>query len=307
MIGVTLASLACMGLARAEGETVTDAPRVAASSLTAMHSDLKFSVVTGARADVAKDDTSAAGLLSRQTERLVPALESAARGLYPEMMARIARFDVYVAQATDVETRSSPTGKIAINSALGNLQLTDDALAFVIAREMGHVLGGHHEDNSAASLVTSIIMNLLIPGSSLIKSAISMASSEIASSSGSARQVKEADEIAVRLLETAGYRMHNLALSLATAPADGNLGTGGWLQSFRQSAGGIVALARPLPAAPPAHVAIAVAEAATTQAPAVGQTELRRLSEEPLIRTRPSGISGPLLLGGFAVPSRRVD
>lgn len=305
IIGVVLALLACVGAAHADDDAaVTDAPRPVAASLTALHSDLKFSVVTGTRADVANDDSSSAGLLARQTKRLVPSLETAARGLYPEMMARITQFDVYVAHSADVETRSSPTGKIAINSALGNLRLTDDALAFVIAREMGHVLGSHHEDNSAASLLTSIIMNLLIPGSSLIKSAISMASSEIASSSGSERQVKEADEIAVRLLETAGYRMNNLALGLATVSADGN--TGSWARSFHQSAGNITALVRPLPASPPAPPAIAVAEAAVAM-PAVNPPEPRRLSEEPLIRTRPSGIAGPLLLGGYAVPSRRVD
>ncbi len=184
-IGAGLALLACSGAAQADGDIMVDAPRAVATSLTALHSDLKFSVVTGARADLANDEGSAAATLSRQTKRLVPALESAARGLYPEMMARIARFDVYVAQAAEVETRSSPTGKIAVNSALGELRLTDDALAFVIAREMGHVLGGHHENNSAASILTSVIMNLLIPGSSLIKSAVSMASSEIAASSGS--------------------------------------------------------------------------------------------------------------------------
>ena len=305
LISVSLALLACAGSAFADGDAlVSDTPRPVPASLTALHSDLKFSLVTGIRADVTGDETGATGLLARQTQRLVPALESAARGLYPKMMARVARFDVYVAQSADVETRSSPAGKIAIGSALADLRLTDDALAFVIAREMGHVLGGHHEDNSAASIVTSIIMNLLLPGSSLIKSAISMASSELAASSDSERQAKEADEIAVRLLETAGYRIRNLALSLATAPVD--QGTGSWARSFRQSTGNIVAQARPLPVTPPALSVIAVAEAGTPMSTS-HPPEPSRFSDEPLIRARPSGIAGPLLLGGYAVPSRRVD
>ncbi len=278
---------------------------VSTPSLTALHSDLKFSVATGARAGASDGDTETSALL-RQTERLVPALEAAARGLYPEMMMRIARFDVYLAISTEIETRSSPTGKIAINSALGKLQLTDDSLAFVIAREMGHVLGGHHEDNSAASIVTSILMNLLLPGSSLIKSAVSMASSEIAASSGSARQIQEADEIAIRLLETAGYRMHNVALSLATEPSQDRIGSGSWARAFRQSSAAILATARPLPASLPAPLEVAVADAAPPMS-AASTPEPLRLSEEPLMRTRPSGIAGPLLLGGYAVPSRRTD
>ena len=329
--------------------------KVVPASVAALHADLKFSVTTPARAN-ASDDTAPAAVLTRQAQRLAPALEVAARGLHPAMMERIGKFDVYVADSTNVETRSSSTGKVALHAGLAPLLLTDDALAFVIAREMGHVLAGHQEDNSTASLITSIVMNVLLPGSSLLKSAISIATSEAVSASNGERQVREADEIAVRLLETAGYRMRNLGLSLALDAADERMGEGSWAKAFRTSAAGIVAksrrgtspadslaavspvmyvaaaeaaiLAAPVTATPvtPAIAVTAVSAAAQSSAhqstqqsthqsahhsagtasAAVPATRLK-LSLEPAIRARPSGIAGPLLLGGYTVPLRQID
>ena len=319
-------------------------------SVAALHADLKFSVTTPARA-AAGDDAAPAGLLTRQAQRLVPALEAAARGLHPGMMARIGNFDVYVAESNDVETRSSSTGKVALHAGLAPLQLTDDALAFVIAREMGHVLAGHQEDNSTASLVTSVVMNLLLPGSGLLKSALSMATSEAVSAAGGERQVREADEIAVRLLETAGYHMRDLRLSLALDASEERMGDGSWAKSFRTSVTAILANARPVvqaaavasltgvtlaagdvpdativdtpgasaaavtAAAPTARTGNVAASAAGTPSAAVPAPLVNAiapapalpLSLEPVMRGRPSGVAGPFMLGGYSVPSRRID
>ena len=331
-------ALTAIGVLRTTS-TVLDraSAKVVPVSVAALHADLKFSVTTPARAN-ASDDAAPAAVLTRQAGRLVPALEDAARGLHPAMMERIGKFDVYVADSSNVETRSSSTGKVALHAGLAPLQLTDDALAFVIAREMGHVLAGHQEDNSTASLVTSIVMNLLLPGSSLLKSAISMITSEAVSASNGERQVREADEIAVRLLETAGYRMRNLGLSLALDAADERMGDGSWAKAFRTSAASLVAKSRngvspaespmapgaPAPAVNLAVAAIPAASAAPVApvAPMASVTALSsarhgagsgtaavplQLSLEPALRTRPSGIAGPLLLGGYAVPLRRID
>ena len=306
--------------------------KVVPASVAALHADLKFSVTTPARASAGGDDAAPAAVLTRQARRLAPALEAAARGLHPAMMERIGKFDVYVADSTNVETRSSSTGKVALHAGLAPLQLTDDALAFVIAREMGHVLAGHQEDNSAASLVTSIVMNLLLPGSSLLKSVISMVTSEAVSSAGGERQVREADEIAVRLLETAGYRMRNLGLSLALDAADERMGEGSWAKAFRTSAAAIMAKAQM--GSPPDNLAAAAAvlpgpavtaviavssvssvttAMSATPAPAVSSaqhnagTAALHLSLEPVMRARPSGIAGPLMLSGYTVPLRRLD
>lgn len=323
--------------------------KVVPASVAALHADLKFSVTTPARA-AAGDDAAPVAMLTRQAQRLVPALEAAAHGLHPAMMDRIGKFDVYATESTDVETHSSSTGKVALHAGLAPLQLTDDALAFVIAREMGHVLAGHQEDNSTASLVTSVVMNLLLPGSGLLKSALSMATSEAVSAAGGERQVREADEIAVRLLETAGYRMRDLRLSLALDASDVRMGDGSWAKSFRTSAAAIMANARPVVpvvsltgvavaagAVPDATIdsPVATAVAVTTAVPSASTAKIEEvaavntasapsaispprvnaiapapaqpLSLEPVMRSRPSGVAGPLMLGGYSVPSRRID
>ena len=303
-----------------------------------------------------------AAALKRQIDRVSLSLQSAAHGLYADKMKSIGAFDVFIADSADAQTRSSASGKIALYRGIATLTPSDEWLAFAIAREMGHVLAGHHEDNSAASLITSVIMNILIPSSGLIKSALSLAGSQAASAAGAERQMREADEIALRLLETSGYRMRELAHSLASGPSDEKLGAGSWAQAFRDSAAAIVNLARttvapiaqtlgagvlfagPSAAAPrvpasPANPAtltalatvpalapapvLPAADAASTEpsparlepastaaAAAVALTVATVATpnfELPAIRTRPSGVAGPLMLGGHFVPARRID
>jgi hypothetical protein len=274
--------------------------------------------------------TDTSGLRS-QISRVSGTLQTAASGLFGDRMKSIGKFDVFLADSRETETLSSASGKIALYGGIAGLSPTDDWLAFVIAREMGHVLAGHHDDNSAASILTSIIMNILLPGSSLLKSALSLAGSQTAAAAGAERQVREADEIAVRLLETSGFRMRDLALSLATGPSDERLGSGGWAQAFRKSAADIMGRARATPvvaqpsvpemalAALTAPVEVAAATEAAPAAPPPQQVvapALRvsapafspmPLAELPVSRARPSGVAGQLLLGGNTVPARRID
>lgn len=317
------------GHATAEESTSPSAASAGPGSLSALHADLKFSVATAARATSTETD-SPDSLLQNQIARLTPVLENAARGLRGAQMQRIGKFDVYIANATDPEARSSSTGKIAVNAGLSSLALSDDTVAFLLAREMAHVLAGHHEENSTASIITSIVMNILIPGSSLVKSAISVATSEAASSTGQERQIREADELALQLLETAGYRRRDLALSLAADIGQNPDGNSTWARNFRASAGKIANLGKsaapaqlaqtPLPGSiPPAAtvstnppVLSAAALPVRTESPIPvltqsGAPAAVRLPDESFTRARPSGIAGPLLLGGFAVPSRRID
>ena len=204
-----------------------------ASSLPSLHSDLKFSVLAPARKAVPDADDV---VLKAQTLRIAESLQAAARGLYADKMKTLGGFDVYIADSKDAETLSSATGKIALYGGIAQLKPADDWLAFVIAREMGHVLAGHHDQNSAASILTSVIMNLIIPGSGLIKTALSFAGSQAAAASGGEKQTQEADEIALKLLEAAGYSSRTVTLNLARGPLDERLGTSSWADSLRLSA-----------------------------------------------------------------------
>lgn len=301
-----IASVSMPSYSLDEAAGLSSAP--ASGGIAAMHADLKFSVLSAPRASAVESDDKVL-MLERQIQRVAAPLETAARGLFPVVMQRISAFEPYVAQAERIETRSSATGKIAINHGLGKLAPTDDWMAFVLAREMGHVLAGHHESNSTASIVTSVIMNILLPGSSLIKSAISAAGSEVAASSNVPQQVREADEIALRLLETAGFDLRAVALSLATGPSVAQMGEGAWSDKLGKSSAQFIAKARP--AAPPLAAASGPVPAVlpVTAVASVASLPAVRVpaADEPFIRARPSGVAGPLMLGGYLVPVRRVE
>lgn len=291
----------------AEGET-TDAP-AGSNVLASAHSAIKFNLFAPPR----KDDAAAAGLLS-QAQRVLALLEPAARLLHADALAHLPRFDLYIADAEQGGTMSSATGRIAINDAFAALRPTDDWMAFVVAREMAHVIAGHHAENSTASMLTSLIMNLVIPGSGLVKTALSLASSQLAAMSGRERQLGEADGIALRLLVAAGYSEREIALSLAVGPASEQLGSSSWAKAFAESARSIVARVRGTPAAASPQLAM---EQAAPAAPAARMatsslSEVRPpppalAPEEVVLRGRPSGMPGMLLLGDLRMPPRRLE
>lgn len=182
-----------------------------------------------------------------QVRRVAAVLRYGTRELYPNLAQRISGlgnggFDVHVVAGDEPGSGSSASGRIALNAALGVVQPYDDWLAFVIAREMGHVTARHHEENSSASIAVSVVMNILLPGSGLLKSAASTIGSELAVGSKHDGQAREADEIALKLLQAAGFSLHHVALSLAIAPA--GLDEGFWSQGFRKSSGKLIVGAR---------------------------------------------------------------
>jgi hypothetical protein len=299
----TAVVLGC-GLAHAGEEPLAAMPPV---SIVALHSELKFNLVAPAR----KLGEGASDSFMVQARRVVRSLQAAGNALYPESMRGIGTFDVFVADSQEIGILSSATGRIALNAGFADLKPTDDWLALVLAREMGHVIAGHHTNNSTASMVTSVLMNIVLPGSGLIKSAISFAGSQVAAVSGRERQTTEADEIAVKLLEAAGYTPRTVALSLALGPTDSQLGNSDWANTFKASAKSLLSRVRGGTEAPQA-------EARAPAPPAIVSTEghLRSLTltpavrvpaDELVLRTRPSGLPGPLLLGGNQVPPRRLE
>lgn len=219
--------------------------------LASIHSDIGFTISGSYRQEPdcseagncpAQTDPDSAMHFARQVDRVAAALQNGARDLYPDLAQRVPgllgnRFDVYVIAGDEPGSASSANGRIALNAALGKPAPYDEWLAFVIAREMGHVIARHHEENSAASIAASVILNILLPGSSLLKSAISAGGAGIAASSKREVQAPEADAIAFELLAASGFRLDDVALALRTgsAPAGDAL----WAQSFRTSSGNL--------------------------------------------------------------------
>lgn len=214
--------------------------RLTTLPFAASHSDIAFALRNeGGRHNPCQDKNTCQESSDPQTERFAlqvqrisQTLQLGARTLFPEQTDK--PFDVFITQGDDPDSDSSANGKIALNAALGKWNPYDDWLAFVIAREMGHVIAGHHEENSASSIATSIIMNLLLPGSGLLKTVISAGSAKIASLSKQEVQAVEADAIAFRILQSAGYNLGDVSLALRVGPAypDDNE----WAKGFRRSA-----------------------------------------------------------------------
>lgn len=195
---------------------------------------------------------------SGQIKRVAGQLQEGAWILYPDLDRQIpnvadGRFAIYAIDADGAGSTATADGRIALNSGLA-AEAPDDAwIAFVIAREMGHVIARHPEENSVLSLLASLALNIVIPGSGLIKTAISTAGSTLAASSKQAIQAREAEAIALRLLTVSGYPLRDVARSLQHAPP--LVEDSSWTRSFRKSSDKLLAEARdsespPLPPAP---------------------------------------------------------
>lgn len=151
-------------------------------------------------------------------------------------------FDVYVVEGEETGSSSSANGRIALTLGLGRWRVHDGVLAFAIAREMGHVIAGHHAERSSISLVTSVVLNLLLPGSGVLKSLISTGGARLAAVSRHNAQAIEADAIALGLLQGAGFRLPDIANSLRTMPVA--IDQSSWSKDFARSSTTLVSEAR---------------------------------------------------------------
>lgn len=224
--------------------------------LALTHADLSFSMNTGIRQYAVCEgnngcrtaaERGAAQRFALQVERVAATLQAGAQRLFPDLAQRApglagGQFDVYVVAGAEPGTASSANGRIALTAALGARKPYDDWMAFVIAREMGHVIARHHEENSASGIVTSVLMNILIPGSSLLKSLLSAGGAEIAARSKQEVQALEADLIALELLQEAGFRLRDIYLTLLLDPVQ--LDDGAWSERFRASSSNLIAAVR---------------------------------------------------------------
>lgn len=158
-------------------------------------------------------------------------------------------FNVDVPGKDDIGTLSSATGNIIVFDGLRELDLPDAALAFLVAREMGHVLARHHDENSATSIGISIAVAVMFPmanvlrgveaayatatTASLASTAVSMAGSRIVRGLYKSEQQQEADVLALRILGFTDWTAHEVANDLA--PALSRLGSEGWLAELQAS------------------------------------------------------------------------
>ena len=192
-----------------------------------------------------------------RVQQLGAQLSAAAYVEYPLLKKRLPSFVFSVADKKEAGSASNARGKVVLFRGLQQLTLTDDALRFVIAREMAHVIGKHHNKNISTKLIISALATILFPAVGIIgassaatqattattlltsaaSTATSMLGSEVALAKMKPSQLLEADEIAVKVLSQREWNLRETAsvLQLDETELSATSATNNWLQDLQTS------------------------------------------------------------------------
>lgn len=188
-----------------------------------------------------------------QAKRVGTRLANASREIRHELKGAHPGFIFLVPQKGEIGTLSSSSGTIIVFDGLRTLELEEPALAFLLAREMGHVINRHHDENSATSIAVSVAATLVMPMAALLRgaaltvsaltstSAVATAATTAASVAGARaikaiyrpEQLREADLAALKILNQAGWSTFEVAESLLRASH--RLGDDGWMGELQAS------------------------------------------------------------------------
>lgn len=222
-------------------------------------------------------------VFERRVARIGARLAEAAYRSHPGLKERIPQFVFATADKLDPGVASTAGGLIVVLQPVSEISLSDDALAFVIAREMGHVISRHHEQNTAASIAFSVAATVLAPALNIAKllafagsssgsaaaatqvtsSAASFAGSQAVIASYGERQRRTSDSVAMRLMPLAGFDVRAVPAGLLSECQQAEPTK--WLRQLHES----VAQIAPPPAAPDAAAkdVIEASVASNTSAP----------------------------------------
>jgi peptidase M48-like protein len=237
-------------LAGCSTNPVTGRDQIVAIPAAQAHAEIGFALSSGARrislatpcADACRDEDRLARF-TLQAALVSAELENAARSLSPDALKRIGSFLVSVEPALGFATGSSASGRIALGSAIAQLEPTDDVIAFLVAREMAHVIARHDEEDSGAKIFSSALTTFIPGFSVVVKFLASTLGGGALARSWAAEQRREADEIALALLERAGRSAATVAQSLATGLKQDKLPEGEWATRYAESAARVAVLA----------------------------------------------------------------
>lgn len=213
---------------------------VADPTLSAVYSEVDMRVKLATAADAPADGRQSEPCaqevcdsrleFERKVSEIGKRLARAAYMQFPSLGERVPKFDFAVAKKAEAGTVSSAGGAVVVLDGVRRMGLSDEALSFVIAREMGHVIGRHHDEDSATSMIFSVAAALLFPVANLIRgaevvlsssaaisattTAASLAGSSLVRASYRGDHVREADAIAMQLLADEGRELHDVAAVL---------------------------------------------------------------------------------------------
>ncbi|MDP2879504.1 MAG: M48 family metalloprotease [Sulfuricella sp.] len=224
------------------------------SSVSAVHSEMGMRLNLAAAADALSSCVGVECRLDRafdqRVQRLGTRLAQSAFEIYPDLTERFSQFEFVVAEKAEPGSASSAVGTVVIFRGVQKLRLDEEALAFLIAREMGHVISRHHDEDSATSILFSIAAQVLLPVTNLIRgsaaliqatatastlsTAASFVGSRIVIESYKLDQLREADAVALDLLASLGWNRGEIADALASSTQV--IGDDRWSKDLRVSA-----------------------------------------------------------------------
>ncbi|MGQ0650641.1 MAG: M48 family metalloprotease, partial [Betaproteobacteria bacterium] len=146
----------------------------------------------------------------QRVARLGAALAASAFSQYPLLRRRFERFEFIIAEKDEMGTVSSGSGRVALLRPVSALAVSDAALAFIMAREMAHVIADHHGENTGASLAVSGLALLLFP-----LTGISNAVGALFAPTGGAAAAGSASPIAANVTTTAASFVGTRAVVLS--------------------------------------------------------------------------------------------
>lgn len=174
---------------------------------------------------------------------------------HADLYLRFPRFEFIVADKTDPGAASSAGGTVIVYRGLQRNNLDDAVLAFVLAREMSHVIAGHHDENVATSVLVAVAAQILFPalnigglfasgaasaaaGTALEATALTSAASFLGSralrASYRPQQVREAEVMAMKLLAASGWDGDEVRDKLESLSPNLSDDTG-WIRELRES------------------------------------------------------------------------
>jgi len=232
-VTATLAGIAILGLAGCAATSPQSGRQqvVVPTSVSEVYSevDLQMKLATASPAtDEQTEDQCLQLEYQRQIRKLMERVVVTARRLYPDLDERGVKFRFEVAPSAEAGVLSNAGGMIIVLQGTHDIHLPDSVLAYVIAREMGHVIGRHHDENSAATVMFSVLTQVLFPAAALVKglslvlpttavgtamtaSAISYLGATALKTTYRSDHLREAEEIALTLLAETGWDVFDIA------------------------------------------------------------------------------------------------
>lgn len=138
-----------------------------------------------------------------QVQQLGARLAQSAFDSYPDLAERVSRFEFEIAEKEEPGSTSTASGNIVIFRGEQKRNPDEKALALLLAREMGHVIGRHHDENAAPRIMLSVLTAILFPAINIVRASTptTYLGSRLILAGLKPGQLREADAIAMKLVE----------------------------------------------------------------------------------------------------------